>query len=222
MAQYHPSEDLLAAYVSGAADEPTEALIAAHLTFCPECQEAASRHEEIAGALFERFDGAVAETRSGANAITQCAIDSVSADHKGAPPGSLSEIAPRPLADYIFARAGAADLDAMKWTFYGPGIKRAILVGSRDGALVRLVKARPGAKFPDHHHGSDELTLVLTGAYRDHTGRYGVGDVQCAEASLSHQPVIEDEGVCYAFVVSEKPAIPKGLTAKIVQRVIRG
>lgn len=220
MAQYHPSEDWLAIYASGSADEQTEALIAAHLTLCPTCRRAVADHEEIAGAFFERedSDGADADTRL--ETILNAEATSAAQGNSVMPHGTLNDIAPRPLAQYVFEKAGTCDLDALTWTFYGPGIKRAILVGNNESALVRLIKARPGAKFPDHHHGSDELTLVLTGAYRDQTGRYAAGDVQCAPAELSHQPIVEDDGVCFAFVVSEKPALPKSLAARVVQRIV--
>lgn len=220
MAQYHPSEDWLAAYASGAIDDQTEALIAAHLTFCPECRRAVAQHEEIAGALLE---GAAVQTDP-FDLDVRDALNDVESEPAPASDallkGTISNIAPRPLAKYVFDKTGVNDLDGLNWTFYGSGISRAILVGDRQGALVRILKAQPGAVFPDHDHGSEELTLVLSGAYRDHTGRYATGDVQCAPAEVSHQPIVENEGVCYAFVVSEKPAIPKTLTAKIAQRII--
>ncbi len=219
MAQYHPSEDLLAGYASGAVDEQTEALIAAHLTFCPACRRMVTEHEAIAGALLER-ESAPSASVAGVAAILNASPSRAPSTFNEPPLGTLSKIAPQPLARYVYEKTGEADTEGLNWTFYGPGIKRAILVGDEKGALVRLIKAEPGAVFPDHGHGSDELTLVLTGAYRDQTGRYATGDVQCAPAELSHQPIVEDDGVCFAFVVSEKPANPKNITAKIVQRLI--
>ena len=222
MAQYHPSDDWLALYASGAADEQTEALIAAHLTYCPACRRAVAQHEEIAGALLEGETTPNAEVVAGVEEILQTTTPTEPSASKAAPQGTLNEIAPRPLVNYVYNNTGVSDVKALKWTYYGPGIKRAIIVGDRDAALVRLVKAEPGSKFPDHDHGSDELTLVLTGAYRDHTGRFAAGDVQCAPAALSHQPVVENEGICFAFVVSEKPAILKKLAARIAQRFVGG
>ena len=220
MAQYHPSEDLLAAYASGATDEQTEALIAAHLTFCPECRGIVAAYEEVAGALFDGNIAPGATVPAGVEEILKTTPKTAAPSKEETPRGTLNKIAPRPLVNYLFEHTGVSDIDALNWTFYGPGIKRAIIVGSSEAAKVRLLMAEPGSKFPDHDHGSEELTLVLTGAYRDHTGRFAKGDVQCAPATLSHQPIVENDGVCFAFVVSEKPAIPKSLTAKIVQRLV--
>jgi len=221
MANYHPDEDWLAAYASGAADEQTEVLIASHLTFCPQCREAVAHHEAIAGALLESAAGDAGHSDADYLNALKSAENAVPVRLNGAGDEAIDfGVAPRPLANYISGKTGARNLDSLNWTFYGPGIKRAILVGNKDCALVRLMKAQPGAKFPDHDHGSDEITLVLSGAYRDHTGRYATGDVQCASAEISHQPIVDDGEVCYAFVVSEKPAIPKSMTARIIQRFI--
>lgn len=220
MAQYHPSEDWLSMYASGAADAQTEALIAAHLTLCPACRRDVVEHEEIAGALFDKNHAIEMTVAGGVEEILKARPADALRTVDEAPQGTLNEIAPRPLVKYLFDSTGVTDIEALHWTFYGPGIRRAIIVGNREAALVRLIKAEPGAKFPDHDHGSDELTLVLTGAYRDHTGRFAKGDVQIAPTALSHQPIVENDGVCFAFVVSEKPAIPKSIAAKIVQRIV--
>ncbi|MEO1135830.1 MAG: cupin domain-containing protein [Pseudomonadota bacterium] len=220
MAQYHPSEDLLAMYASGSADAQTEALIAAHLTYCPICRRIVAEHEKIAGALFENSAGPGAINPAGVEDILKIKPQQAPAVIRDAPAGSLNNIAPRPLVNYLHQKTGVTDIDALNWTNYAPGIKRAIIVGNQDAALVRLIKAEPGAKFPEHGHGSDELALVLTGAYHDQTGRYATGDVQTAPAALSHQPIVENDGVCFAFVVSEKPAIPKNIAAKTIERTV--
>ncbi len=220
MAQYHLSEDLLAMYASGGADAQTDALIAAHLTYCPDCRRVVAEYEEIAGGLFEKNIQSEAIVPACVDEILTATPQNASAMNMKVPKGTLNNIAPSPLVNYLYEHTGVTDIDGLHWTFYGPGIRRAIIVGRRDAALVRLIRAEPGARFPDHDHGSEELTLVLTGAYRDHTGRFATGDVQMAPAELSHRPVVENECVCFAFVVSEKPAIPKGIAAKIVQRIV--
>jgi len=67
---------------------------------------------------------------------------------------------------------------------------------------------------------AEELTVVLKGAYRDHTGRYSAGDVQCASESMRHRPIVEQGEECIALVVSDKPTIPTGFIARIFQRVV--
>ena len=220
MVQYHPSEEWLALYASGAADEHSEALIAAHLTFCPECRQAVAEHERIAGVLLEKNRSALNEHDYDVESILNISHPQSDGQYKEAVHGTLNDIAPAPLVDYLYEKTGCRDIDCLNWSFYAPGIKRAVIIGKDEGAYVRLFRALPGAKFPVHHHHSDERTLVLTGAYKDHTGRFGPGDVQCVIAEVSHQPIVEDEGECIALVVSEKPAIPNSIVAKFLQLFI--
>lgn len=224
MAHYHPTEDWLASYANDAIDDETAVLVATHLTYCPLCRKTVRRFEEIGGALLDTIDIGEAGTQTSATHFDPLAVAGLSFtaanDTPPAPPnGSMSEIAPRPLLRYVFDRLGTTDLDALPWKFYGPGIQRAVLFENADGGVIRLLRARPGAIFPHHGHGSEELTVVLKGAYRDEAGRYDVGDVQCAAETVRHQPIIEDGDECIALVVSEKPTLPTGIVARLFQRI---
>jgi putative transcriptional regulator len=225
MARYHPSEDWLTAYASGAGDEASSVLIATHLTFCSDCRKAVRKLEAIGGALLDDMDIEELENLPDAPQNPAVSRPVLNAEENETDPaaytqGTFSDIAPRPLLRYVFDRLGAKDIDALPWKFYGPGVKRAVLLQTPNGASVRLLRSRPGAAFPAHRHGSEELTLVLKGAYRDGADRYQTGDVQCASETVAHQPIVEQGGECIALVVSEKPTIPLGIVARIVQRII--
>ncbi len=220
MAQYHPDDEWLTGYASGAVNEQTSVLVATHLTYCPQCREEVARQEEIAGAMLDALEPEDAAAEICAREIAAPASRSVGAKGEAAPRGSFNAIAPAPLIQYVYEKTGTTDIDRLPWSFYGPGIERAILVEDKEGAIVRLFRAQPDAKFPDHEHGSDELTVVLTGAYSDHTGRYAVGDVQCAPKEISHRPVVEKGEICIALVVSEKPAVAKSFAVRMAQRIL--
>ncbi len=225
MARYHPSEDWLTAYASGAGDEATGVLIATHLTFCSDCRKAVRELEAIGGALLDGMNMEELEGLPDAPHPPVVSRPVLKTEANGTDPaaytqGTFSDIAPRPLLRYVFDQLGATDIDALPWKFYGPGVKRAVLFQGPDGASIRLLRSRPGAAFPAHRHGSEELTLVLKGAYRDGVDRYQTGDVQCVGETAAHQPIVEQGGECIALVVSDKPTIPLGIVARIVQRII--
>ncbi len=223
MARYHPTDDWLANYANDAIDRQTAVLVATHLTYCPQCRKTVRYFEEIGGALLDEIDidaiGASADPfefeATAANDLTPPADEGQS----DLPNGSMNEFVPRPLLRYVFDRLGTTDLEALPWKFYGPGIRRAVLFENADGGAIRILRAQPGAVFPHHGHGSEELTVVLKGAYRDETDRFDVGDVQCVPEAVKHQPIIENGEECIALVVSEKPTIPTGLVARLFQRI---
>ncbi len=223
MAEHHIPLDWLSAYAIGEVDEPTATLIAAHLTFCAECRSTLDELELLGGALLDSIDPG--DENQG---LTADVSDVVSMPKESineptriqAPEGSLSKIAPRPLIDFVYAKSGVTEIERLPWQPYAPGIKRAILTKSGRGSMSRLIKAKPGSQFPHHDHGSDEMTIILQGAYRDHTATYAVGDVQCIGENQPHRPAIVGDEVCIGFVVSEKPPIPTGIIAKLVQKLI--
>lgn len=69
------------------------------------------------------------------------------------------------------------------------------------GVNVRLIKLKPGSSAPGHSHGGDELTLVLSGAFSDKSGRYGAGDVCHARSGDAHRPRVEGEDDCLCLAV---------------------
>ena len=90
-------------------------------------------------------------------------------------PSRNTVIVPAPLLDYI--GGGLADV---KWRSLGMGVRQAILPTSK-GATARLLYIPAGQAVPDHGHRGTELTLVLQGAFRDATDRFGPGDVEIAD-----------------------------------------
>jgi putative transcriptional regulator len=107
---------------------------------------------------------------------------------------------PSPLREAAFEA-----LEARRWRFGGLGIRRLALLDG-PGAKAELLRVEPGYGAADHDHDGDELTLVVTGAYRDSEGLYQSGDVALAEPGFTHAPRTEPGEVCYLLAVTYGPA----------------
>ncbi|MGE0828622.1 MAG: ChrR family anti-sigma-E factor [Hyphomonadaceae bacterium] len=106
--------------------------------------------------------------------------------------------------------AALAALDANGWTFSAFGVSTLDLpIG--DDAKVELIRIAPGVATPRHTHEGAELTLVVTGAFRDERGRYGVGEIAAAGPHVTHTPKAEAGEVCYNLAISEAPLKFTGL-----------
>ncbi len=114
---------------------------------------------------------------------------------------------PQTLTDYLAAIKGVKTLSDLDWIACFEGIERAVLTEGPEGVRARILKCEPGAIFPNHGHGSEEVSLVLQGAYTDAGVHYVRGDVQCISAEDTHSPIIDDSEICFVLVVSELPAI---------------
>ncbi|MFN3608753.1 MAG: ChrR family anti-sigma-E factor [Hyphomonas sp.] len=88
------------------------------------------------------------------------------------------------------------------WQMMGLGLKRLKLdVGS--AMDVELYRIAAGSKIPRHSHGGTEFTMVLSGGFSDERGNYGPGDVCVNGSSDTHQPVADDDEICFALVVRD-------------------
>ena len=141
----------------------------------------------------------------------------------------IDALPPRPLKSEQFLdevmklpapiRAAALEsLETRGWKFGGPGI-RILQLALENSALTELVRVEPGFAAPNHTHDAGEFTLVLTGALLDERGRYAVGDIAYADASVTHTPKAEHGDVCWNLAISEAPLVltgPLGLIQKLL------
>jgi putative transcriptional regulator len=103
-------------------------------------------------------------------------------------------------------------LDALArtgWKFSGRGIRSLVLDVAGD-AKAEILRIEPGAAAPMHSHAGQEFTLVLTGAFSDARGVYGVGDIAYADPKVTHRPTGEAGAVCYSLAVTDAPLVFRG------------
>lgn len=88
------------------------------------------------------------------------------------------------------------------WQMMGLGLKRLKLdVGSK--MEVELYRIAAGSKIPRHSHAGNEYTMVLSGGFSDERGNYGPGDVCVNGPTDTHQPIADEDEVCYALAVRD-------------------
>ncbi len=208
---HHLTDALLMAYSAGTLPEAFNLTIATHLSLCDECRARLGAFDSVGGALLEGCDTV---------AMADDSLEATLARITGATPAAAPrrkrvEGLPAPLADYI-----GGSLDAVKWRPVGMGVKQAILRTSRD-ATARLLYIPAGAAVPDHGHRGTELTLVLRGAFRDETDRFGPGDIEVADESLHHTPVADIGADCICLAATDAPLRFRGLIPRIAQPFLR-
>ena len=208
MSKFGLPEHLLSEYTSGALDADFEVLVASHLEISTASHEDFRFHQEIAGALFAGLsaDSAPSPPTSPSDFFETLTTYSVE-PKTTVQSDDIGEGLPHTLIAYLETLKGAKTLSELSFAPCFEGIERAILTEGPDGVRARILKCYPGAIFPNHGHGAEEVSLVLQGAYTDAGTHYVRGDVQCLSAEETHSPVIDDGEICFVLVVSELPAI---------------
>lgn len=210
--RHHLSDDLLAAHAAGDLPEAFGLVVAVHLSMCDECRARSMTLEALGGAVLE--GGEAAAMGESALGAALARLDGLAQAPRPSPAVRSTDL-PAPLAEYV-----GGGLAAVKWRSVGKGVKQAILPTDRL-ASARLLRIPGGVAVPDHGHKGLELTLVLQGAFRDETGRFGPGDVEIAGDELEHLPVAEAGPECICLAATEAPLRFKGLVPRLAQPFFR-
>jgi putative transcriptional regulator len=214
---HHPDESTLMSFAAGSLPEALRAVVAAHLAVCETCRHEVALLDDIGAALLsdtpkvglsDRLSSPVFEVTAAARAG---ATDDVS--HPIPDVGGEHGDVPWPLVPLV-----GANIDEIPWKRLGLGLWHYPIPLS-DGTKgdLRFLKVAPNRAMPDHGHGGAELTIVLKGAYCDHTGLYGRGDVADLDDSVEHQPISDAHEGCICLIASERPARFKGFIGRLVQ-----
>ena len=209
--KHHLTDALLMAYSAGSLPEAFSLVVATHVSMCDDCRARLGAFDAVGGALLGG-DGAV-DMAAGS-------LDAVLA-RIGAAPERMVQVAPAagslpaPLCDYA-----GPDLRAVKWRPIGMGVRQAVLPTSKE-ASVRLLYIPGGVAVPDHGHRGMELTLVLQGAFRDQTDRFGPGDIELADEAMKHTPVAEAGEACICLSATDAPLRFTALVPRLVQGFFR-
>ncbi len=209
--RHHLSDDVLMAYSAGDLPEAFSLVVATHVSMCDECRARMESFDAVGGAVLAQGDTAAIGADS--LAATMALIKSGPPQDKA--PARRSGIFPAPLADYAGDGPGA-----VKWRRVGGGVRQAILP-TDSGASARLLHIPAGAAVPDHGHHGLEMTLVLQGAFRDETARFGRGDVEIATEADEHTPVAELGEDCICLAATDAPLRFTALLPRLAQPFFR-
>ena len=211
---HHLDQATVLAYAAGTLGEALTLAAASHVAWCRACQSSVRQAEAVGGELMNTL--AEVAVSSDCKARTLGLLDRATLHRFPAPAPSRTEV-PGPLAKVLNGVA----LRDLAWKRKAPGVAMYDLPLSpaAHGKLV-LMRIAPGKAMPEHGHGGEELTLVLSGAYRDWMGRFGPGDVADLGEDVEHKPVVEDGEDCYCLVATEAPTRFKSISARLMQPFI--
>ncbi|KAA2313424.1 transcriptional regulator [Pseudooceanicola sediminis] len=206
---HHIPEQMIAGYVSGTLPPAFEMVVAAHVSMCDACRAALEAHETLAGALLE----ATTQEQPIENDLLSRVMDRLDAPAAPAPQVRRMDIYPGPVA-------AALDHKPPRWRAAGGGVRQQILFEDGKGS-VRLLYIPGGMAVPDHGHRGTELTMVLSGAFHDETGQFGVGDVEVADESLEHTPTADAGEPCICLAATDARLRFNSILPRLAQPFLR-
>jgi putative transcriptional regulator len=207
--RHHPSAETLAAHAAGSLDLSRHVVVAAHLERCATCRKLAGDFEAVGGTMLEALP--LADMADDALTRALARIDGIAPDRR------LSLRPPQPGLPACLGRYPLGE-----WRRLGRGLEvRPILLSQPQTAKLFLLKGQAGIKLPQHSHGGDEFTAVLSGAFSDQRGYFGPGDFDQTDEGVEHRPVVTPDGECICLVALEGRLKLSGILGRLLSPFVR-
>lgn len=211
----HPDTAWLIDFACGNLSRGFELVVAAHLMACPTCAEEVRLAEQLgAEVLLGGHDAPPPRLTAG--------------DILDAEPGESGWLSPRfalrPAGDATSLQAFVDNylhcgLSALPWRRAGRGLQVAKLRAD-DQERLWVLRAAPNTVLPRHTHEGSELTLVLKGSYFNGETIYTAGDVEDANETTDHQPIVTRDGECICLAATEGSLRFAGWAPRLAQRYL--
>lgn len=211
---HHLDEATILAYAAGTLDEALSVVAASHIAWCPHCRTAVRQAEALGGEILTGLEPA--NVSDDCRARTLGLLDQATLHRFPAAPKPAHGL-PAPLGRLL----GASSLQDVKWRKKAPGLAMFdIKLSSAARGHVWLMRIGPGKAMPEHGHGGEEMTMILSGAYRDVFGRFAKGDIADLDEEIEHRPIVEAKEPCICLVATEAPTRFKSWPARLLQPLI--
>lgn len=214
---HHLQDDLLIAYAAGTLAEGWSLAVASHLALCPPCRARLALAETLGGSMVEERQDTPAENADSWAAVRARITAEVApvAPSAVAAPVATPRVFPEPLRRHI-----GGDVDAVRWQKLGGGAAQFRIKVADNETQVRLLRIPAGKPVPEHSHGGRELTLVLSGSFRDGTQNFHRGDIEDADDSVQHQPMANEDADCICLAVTDAPLKFRSRLVRLIQPLI--
>ena len=204
--RHQVSDALLLDYATGVLSEGWRIAIATHLALSPQSGRRLALMEMAGGALVRDLPpepSPLDEERSWMALIRR--LENSKTQDEAPPPGrnpqnAASVVLPEPLRSYV-----GGDVASVKWRPLGRGAYHLPIAVDDKNTMVRLLRIPAGKPVPEHGHRGRELTLVLSGSFRDGEALFARGDLEEADETLQHQPVATEGEDCICLAVTDAP-----------------
>ena len=222
MPNHFIDELILSEYTSGSLGEGQSAIVAAHLTLCPESRKMANLLDTIGAVTFESNASSSSSNDSSKNILNDSTLQKVlknienteQIDSPNTISKNMNDFIPKPINEKL-----PSHYSDLKWKRMGKSIRYINLDVKESDVSMKLLKIAPGTKIPGHSHEGNEYTLVLSGKFSDKFGSYERGDVTVRDEQDTHEPFVDGDSECVCVILTEGPLKYKGLVGFIAGKL---
>jgi len=209
---HHPTDETLLRYAAGTLTAGPALVIAVHLERCHCCRARIADFEAVGGRLLE----AVAPAPLAAGALERALerLNAAASRHR----------------TLVFQERTDLDIEVPTclqhceigpWRWLGPGFRWSkITIPESPNAKIMFLKGRAGLRLPAHGHTGTEFTQILLGWLSDERGRYGPGDLDEADTTVDHQPIVDPQSECVCLAALDGDTRLHGFLGRLVRPLV--
>jgi putative transcriptional regulator len=197
MINFHPENALLAAYAADTLPLSMTLAVAIHIEFCPACAKRVADLESQLAANMLLADNAfpINETH-----LFDDMLSFILQQPEAAVPTLTEEPKIELQGKTFWLPRALRHISRQSWQKMGNVSRSRILLDEQSTERASLMYLAAGAAVPTHTHRGTELTLPITGVFRDELGEYIPGDFILRDANIAHQPQSQDGCLCFALL----------------------
>ena len=199
MINEHPKSEMLLEYSSGSLGLAPSVAVTTHLQFCGHCGGVVKTLERIGGGFLDQT-----EAMPVSDDLFGKVMQDIERDVAGPALTEnvvVDEVA-QPLPPYVKKLLPEGELP---WSYLSPSLRVARISVGDDVHELAMHRIKAGGKAPEHTHGGQEITVVLTGSFSDEGGVYQPGDFIVREQGDVHRPIAAQNEDCICLSVLAAP-----------------
>ena len=212
MIRKHPQSELLLEYTAGSLALAPSVAITTHLQFCEHCGDAVKSMAQIGGGLLDQGEAVPVSDAMFGKVLQGIEQDAGVSDPAMTTPALTKDVAideiGQSLPRYVQKLLPESELP---WKYLSPSLRVANVSVGDDTFELALHRIKAGGKAPEHSHGGQEITVVLTGTFSDEGGVYQPGDFVVREAGDVHRPIAAQNEDCICLSVLAAPIKLRGV-----------
>lgn len=196
MINFHPDNALLAAYAADTLPLSMTLAVAIHVEFCPAC---AQRVADFERRLAENV--LIAEPVMPSD---EPSFDDMLSFILAQPEEPVQRLETEPAIEIngqsFWLPRALRHIGRQNWQQMGNIGRSRLLLDEASSGRASLMYLAAGASVPQHTHKGMELTLPISGAFRDELGEYIPGDFILRDSHVAHQPRSKEGCLCFALL----------------------
>ncbi len=212
MIRHHPEDDRLLALAAGRLPEGPALVVSVHLEGCGECRARLHTLQAVGGAVLDEAASAVLA----ADALERVLVR-IDAPAPATPRTSVAAASPSSWPADVQWPASLRGSRVSDWRWMAPSMRFArINLPEAPQASLFLLRIGAGRSLPRHGHRGAELTQVLSGSFHDGRDTFAAGDLDDADYTVQHRPVVSTDAECICLVYLDAPLRFDGRVARFV------